>query len=220
MHRHATLSELFWAKDAESDNLAKQWAATAAVQALDLTWKGFEQLRVSRLSRIDFSQPLEQVERDLARNHCVEITSVWARETSGYSSLVPIHEYPELESRSSAPAKPPAIDLGFAHRENLRWHWSIEAKVVRDPTNLTLYMGDVHKFVSGVAAPLVGEGGLIAYLLSGKEEDLFAELEVQLGQTLAVVTEFSARAHRASSHDRVSFPHLRLHHMAMNCRAV
>jgi hypothetical protein len=219
MARRRTLSELFWPETPESRNLALEWAATAAFQVLDLTWRGFEHFRDTRLHSFNFYQTPEQMERDLVRIHQIEITVLWAQETGGYSSLVPVHEYPELESRSSAGAKPPSIDLGFAHRENRRWHWPIEAKVVARPSQLTLYITDVEKFKAGTAAPLVGQGGLIAYLLDGSEDDLFSELQTRLGTSLSVVTGFSSRPHRASIHTRRPFPELQLHHLVMACRA-
>ena len=44
---------------------------------------------------------------------------------------------------------------------------AIEAKVVCTPGSLADYLRDVNdKFISGVAAPLVGEGAMIAYTLT------------------------------------------------------
>ena len=42
----------------------------------------------------------------------------------------------------------------------------------------------VAKFVAGFAAPLAGEGGVIAYLLQGPELDFIAVLRRTLGEPL------------------------------------
>src|SRR4051794_14654673 len=105
-----TFSELAWPLDAETRQQAQEWAGGVATQVLDWTWRGFDSLRTNVLSRIDFDQPLEQVERDLTANHFGEIQQLWARETEGYSAFFPHHEWPEMETRSPAPARPPAYD--------------------------------------------------------------------------------------------------------------
>src|SRR5438132_1118940 len=81
---------------------------------------------------------------------------------------------PELLSRSSARAKPPAYDLSFSHVEHDLWQWPIEAKVVLTPKALGEYLRDVQdKFIAGIAAPMIGEGAMIGYLLSGDDNEFF-----------------------------------------------
>jgi hypothetical protein len=219
MTRRPTLSEQHWPTDAHSTAQARQWAADAAVQVLDWTWRSFDRLKAIHLSKVDVAQPLEQLERNLAALHFVELNILWAQETGGYSSVTPILEWSELESRPAAPGKPPAYDFAFVFNENQRAAWPIEAKVVPTPNTVAAYLSDVAKFVSGVAAPLTSEGGVIAYLLSGPEVAFFAALEPKLGEPLAEAVEsaLSGRAHRISHHERSSAPQLRLHHLAMLC---
>ncbi|HVU07290.1 MAG TPA: hypothetical protein VHG89_01960 [Verrucomicrobiae bacterium] len=217
MSRYPTLSELAWPMDDESRLQAQEWANGIVSQVLDWTWRAFDMVRASALGSVDLTQSLEQLERDLARHHFREINILWAQETGGECAFMPHHEYPELETRSPAPAKPPAYDIAFVWNANPRLAWPIEAKVVPTANTLADYLGDVKKFTDGIAAPLSGIGAQIAYLLTGTTDDFFNNLRTRLSLPLQTLTEFSARAHRVSSHARKSSPDLQLHHMAMGC---
>ena len=195
--------------------MAEEWVASMTKQALDFTWRGFDSLLKEQLHKIDFAQKIEQLERSLTANHFAEIQKIWAKDTGGHSSFYPHHEDPEMETRSSASAKPPAYDLAFVCESNRRFIWPIEAKVVETPGVLAPYLEDVAKFESGVAAPLTGVGGLIAYLRSGTALEFFAKLHLALKQDLAVCPLSPLRAHRTSLHSRTTAPELLLHHMGM-----
>lgn len=218
MTRRSTFSELVW-PDGDDGDLAINWAAENSSRILNWTWQGFENLFRKHVPKVDFSKPLEQLERDLVRHHFVEIQLIFAQETDGFASIVPQHEWPELESTHSPKAKPPSYDLAFIATANQRWAWPIEAKVLKTPGALAEYLKDVNeKFVAGVASPLVGEGVMIAYLLeSDSAPTFFQNLESKLGQTLTAVSGFEGKAHRASQHPRETAPSLRLHHLALVC---
>ncbi len=218
MTRRPTFSELRWPDDPSDADLPVQWAKSVATQVLEWTWRAFDALRANHLTGIDLSQPLEQLERDLACNHFIEIQLIFKAETDGYTSFVPVPEWPEMESRKSAGAKPPAYDFAFVSVDNRRWAWPIEAKVVSSPGALGLYLKDVNnKFIGCVAAPLVGEGAMIAYLLTNETSAVFKNLTNRLDQNLEPVPEFQDRPHRVSCHSRATAPDLRLHHMLMQC---
>ena len=218
MKRRPTFSELAWPDDPADADLPRNWARSVTVQVLDWTWRGFDELQRNHLNRVDLTQPLEQLERDLTRNHFMEIQAIYQTETEGFSALIPVHEWPEMETRSAAPAKPPAYDLAYVHYSNRRWAWPIEAKVLPTPANLHEYIADVKgKFESGIAAPLIGEGGMIAYLLSGSPDTCFSNVAERLSCEVVVVPEFAFRPHRATHHQRADAPDLQLHHMAMRC---
>jgi hypothetical protein len=204
--------------DEESLVQAQRWAGEVAIHVLDWTWRAFDQLAAEHLSQVDLQRPLEQLERDLTSKHFIQINRIWAKETEGFSSLTPHHEFPENETRPPAPGKPPAYDLAFVWCENQRVAWPLEAKVVQAPGALANYMGDVQKFLSATAAPLVGEGGQIAYLLRGTATEFFGELASRLNQRVEEVAPFQNRPHRASHHRRVFAPDLRLHHLVMHLR--
>lgn len=218
MTRRTTFSEMAWPDSPEAQDLAVKWAKASAFRILDWTWRAFDALSAAHLSGLDLTQPLEQLERDLVRQHFIEIQIIFARETHGYSSLIPHHEWPEMETRAPAPAKPPAYDLCFISTANQRWAWPIEAKVIPTSNTLAEYLKDVReKFIAGIASPLIGEGAMIAYLLSKDGDVFFAKLEAKLGQPLSPSCDFHDRIHKTSQHARSGYPHLTLHHMAMEC---
>jgi hypothetical protein len=218
MTRRPTLSEMIWPDGPEDAYLAIEWAAGVATQVLDWTWRAFDSLKIAHLTKVDFSRHPEQVERDLTRHHFIEIQLLFASETRGFASFVPAPEWPEMETRSSPTAKPPAYDFAFVSVDNRRWAWPIEAKVVTSPGALGEYMKDVSaKFAAGVGAPLVGEGAMIAYLVSCDGDAVLDGIASRLGQILAVVPEFAGRVHKASFHGRTSAPPIRLHHLMMAC---
>lgn len=217
MSQRPTFSEQRWPVDNESLAQAKHWAEAIAVQVLDWTWRAFDQLRSVHLSRVNRLASLEQLERDLTSKHFIEIQRISSEETGGFCSVVPHHEYPEMHTRPNAPGKPPSYDLAFVCYENQRVAWPIEAKVLKTAKTLARYLEDVRKFTDGTAAPLIGEGGLIAYLLAGTDADFFSTLSTELRQPLQTVASFLERPHRTSHHDRDVAPHLRLHHMVMHC---
>lgn len=218
MSRHATLSQSRFPLDGDSLTQAEEWAKTSAFQILDWTWRAYDALHANILSGADLTRPLEQLERDLAQLHFGEIQSLWARETGGECAYSPRHEQPEFETRSPAPAKPPAYDIAFVWNDNPRIAWPIEAKVVPTPGTLAAYLGDTQKFCSGTAAPFTGEGAQIAYLLTGTPREFFDNLRSSpLTSSLQHFQDFPKGSHGVSSHVRNSAPDLRLHHLAMSC---
>ena len=218
MTRRPTFSELAWPDGPGDADLPVRWARSVTLQVLDWTWRAFDRLRSKHLSRIDVTQPLEQLERDLVRQHFMEIQMLFVAESDGYSTIVPQHEWPEMESRSSAAAKPPAYDLAFVSVANQRWAWPIEAKVIPSPGTWGEYLKDVHgKFVAGIAGPLTGEGGMLGYLLFSDGSAVLRPLEERLGQRMESLTALRGRLHRMSRHSRKNAPELCLHHMLMIC---
>ncbi|HWK49385.1 MAG TPA: hypothetical protein VNR40_05830 [Steroidobacter sp.] len=206
--------------DAQSLAQAQAWARGITAQVLDLTWRAFDRFQAEDLQKVDLQQNLEQLERDLTSSHFAHISQLWKQEDDGFSSVFPHHEFPEQESRPGGSGRPPAYDLAFVYTENRRIAWPIEAKVVHSTGELARYLSDVNKFINGKASPLTGDGGVIAYLLSGKETDLFAKLQDRLRQDLLLPIDgspLSSRPHRISHHERNTAPLLQLHHMAMHC---
>jgi hypothetical protein len=122
-----------------------------------------------------------------------------------------------MATRSPAPAKPPAYDIAFVWEDNRRVAWPIEAKIVATAGTRAEYVKDTAKFIDGRAAPFVGEGAQIAYLLSGLATEFFSNLSKSLGLKLQAVPEFANRAHHSSDHVRKAAPDLHLHHLAMLC---
>jgi hypothetical protein len=213
-----TLSTLAFPKDAVNQELAVEWAKGAAIQILRWMWLSFDRLRANHLVHVDLRQPIDQLERSLTLYHFIDLQQTIGEDTGGFSSLVPVHECEEFESLSSPRARPPTYDFGFVHVDHRPWVWPIEAKVLKTPTALHEYMSDLHdKFVAGIAAPLTGEGGMIAYLLSGDADSVFSNLQERLSTPLEPRREYTDRPYRVSCHLRNTAPPLRLHHMVMAC---
>ena len=223
MTRRPTPSELVWPDKPDDANLAVTWAASVTTQILDWIWRAFDSLQDDFLLHVEWTRSLEQVEleqieRDVVRNHFGKIQIIFAKETDGYASFYPSHEEPEMKSRSNAPAKTPAYDLAFVAISNPRWIWPVEAKIIRSPNALAKYLGDVNgKFLTGIAAPMVGEAAMIGYLFAADTDAVFTNLSGKLKQTLSPVDKFSGRPHRSSFHARETAPNLRLHHLLMQC---
>ncbi|HEY2294987.1 MAG TPA: hypothetical protein VGM86_30145 [Thermoanaerobaculia bacterium] len=218
MKLRRTLSALTFPTDTAYRDLPVEWAKGVAVQILGWMWLSFDRLKANHLAGVDIGQPIDQLERGLTFHHFIDLQVLVREQTEGFSSLIPVHECEEFESLSSGGARPPSYDFGFVHVEHRRWIWPIEAKVLPTPGLLHDYLGDVrNKFESGVAAPLVGEGGMIAYLLSGSTDAVFLNLQEHLASRLETVHEYEGRPHRTSFHMRSTAPALRLHHMVMVC---
>ena len=219
MTRHPTFSEIAWPDDPLNGNAAIEWASAITVQVFDWTWRAFDTLYANHLGAVDLTQPLEQMERDLVRHHFTQITVLFAKETDGYASFTPFHEWPEMETRSGPSAKPPANDIAFVSTDsNQRWALALEAKVLPTKGQLSEYLKDVNdKFVGGIASPLVNVGGMIGYLLCNEAPAIFIGIEKQLGQDLVPINDFPGRHHRVSLHNRLKAPNLRIHHMLMTC---
>ena len=102
MTRRPTFSELRWPDDPADADLPCQWASSVAMRVLDWTWRAFDALQTNHLMHVNLNQPLEQLERDLTRNHFIEIQRIFGAETDGYQNFVPHHEWPETESFGKA----------------------------------------------------------------------------------------------------------------------
>jgi hypothetical protein len=222
--RRAAFREQAWPEDPDFKELALKWAEAVSERILGWVWRAFDALRAGPMTRVDLTKSPEQLERDLTDLHFREIQRLWRGETEGMDAFYPDHEIPEFESRYSAQAQPPAYDLGFVLYANPRAIWPIEAKVVRKPATLGGYLGDVQdKFIAGIAAPFVGQAGMIGYLLSGTPGEVFAGLEQRLSQPLNHPSVFATRDHRTSFHVRGTspfgreLPDLLLHHLVMSC---
>ena len=216
MNQRPTFGEIAWPLDSESLEQAREWAHEMTEQVLDWTWQAFEQLHEKQLSRVDFQQPLEQIERDLTSKHFICILEIWRRETDGYCAVIPVHEYPELATRPVGAGKPPAYDLAFVWQENQRVVWPLEAKVVKSPTALREYLHDIDKYCTGRAAPFVEHGGLIAYLLDGSPNDFFTKLGSKIGVPLTKSSAYGRRPYRMSYHERQLAPRICLHHLVLS----
>lgn len=219
MSRRKSLGEIVLPNDEESRRLAIEWSGAVVEQVLDLVWRGFDLIASHELKDGIGLAELhpEQLERELTQWHFLAIQRIWKVETNGFPSFQPIHEPHEFETRKGGNAMPPSCDIGFIHSDNRRWQLPVEAKVLWSSKALSEYLEDVTvKYAAGVAAPLVGECGMVGYLLKGTADEVFAGLASRLGQSLERVVRFADRAHKTTVHVRATAPMLRVHHMVMS----
>jgi hypothetical protein len=202
------LDELFPDCSPEFAAIADTWPKHVVVEMLTLVWAAFDILKASpNFKSLDFSKDYMQLERSLTDLHMSEVTLLWKRR-SGFESFIPHHEPWEFENLSNRSARPPSADIGFVLRENRRFRWCVEAKVLKSSTDISRYLGDLNKYLEGKSAPLSTEAALGGYLVKGKPEEVFDALEVKIKAVLKPSPEFPSRAHRISLHvrDKASLP--------------
>jgi hypothetical protein len=182
--------------------IADAWPKHVVVEMLTLVWGAFDNLKKSPNFRsLDFSKDYAQLERSLTDLHMSEVTLLWKR-GSGFESFIPHHEPWEFENLSDRSARPPSGDIGFVMRENRRFRWSVEAKVLKSSTDTARYLNDLKKYLEGKASPLAIEAALAGYLLAGKPEDFLRAIQAEMRTPLKSIAAFSKRAHRVSEHHR------------------
>jgi hypothetical protein len=197
------LDDLFPDTAPEFAAIADTWPKEVIVEMLTLVWDGFDNLKTSpNFKSLDFSKDYAQLERSLTDLHQIEITALWGKRRSGFESFVPHHEPWEFENLTDRSARPPSGDIGFVLLSNRRLRWSVEAKVLKSPTDTARYLGDLDKFLDGKCSPLATEGALGGYLLTGKSEDFLNSLQIEIKVTLKRSAEFPTRPHRTSEHLR------------------
>tara|TARA_R110002096_G_scaffold147671_14_gene307666 strand:+ start:6841 stop:7527 length:687 start_codon:yes stop_codon:yes gene_type:complete len=205
MSRGRTIHQTLWPDSApEFSNIANLWPEDMVNEMLDLVWDGFDRLHQEKLCRIDFTEDYEQVERSLTELHSIEIQTLWAQRTGGFAAYIQVHESWDWESRSSAGAIPPSVDIGFVLREpNNRIRFPVEAKLLETPARTAPYTKDLtDKYLAGKGAVFTTKGALVGYLRSGKPSEVFPEIEQALEITLSISGHFDPRPHRLSFHER------------------
>lgn len=196
--------ELFPDSSPEFASISDAWPKQVIVEMFTLVWDAFDRLtRLPNFKQLDFSKSYAQLERSLTQLHAMQVTDLYAERRSGFESYVPQHEPWEFENLTDPRARPPASDIGFVFRANPRLCWSVEAKVLRKPTETGRYLGDLEKYLHATISPFATDGALGAYLLSGKPDDLLSAIESALQLPLQTYDAFVNRPHRFTEHDRI-----------------
>jgi len=198
--RITTIFDHAFPKTPEWDAIADAWAESVVEEMLTLVWGGFDQMKRKILAKVNFNQPLHQLERTLTDAHVTEITLLWKANRTGFESFLPKHEAWEPSSIASPSAMPPSYDIGFENVNDPRLRWPVEAKVLTRPTDVLRYLGDLRqKYLTGVGAPFSTEGALLGYLIAGQPADTLSAIELSLG-TLKSFPLFASRHHQTSEH--------------------
>lgn len=186
----------------EWNAITEAWSGSVVEEMLTLVWEGFDRMKRKILAKVDFNQPLHQLERTLTDAHATEITLLWKANQTGFESFLPKHEAWEPSSIASPSAMPPSYDIGFENVNDPRLRWPVEAKVLARPTDVQRYLGDLkQKYLSGIGAPFSTEAALLGYLITGKQRDTVRAIERSLGE-LTPFPLFASRLHATSEHQR------------------
>ena len=187
----------------EWNAIADAWSQAVVEEMLTLVWEGFDQMKRRALNKVDFTQPLHQVERTLTDAHMSAITLLWKANRTGFESFLPKHEAWEPSSITSPSAMPPSYDIGFENVNDPRLRWPVEAKVLARPTDVNRYLGDLkQKYLSGTGAPFSTEGALLGYLVTGQASGTLVAIQSSLGEKLKSFPLFASRHHKTSQHPR------------------
>jgi hypothetical protein len=224
MSRRETVGEQRWPNNPAFNRIATAWCEAVARDILDLVWCAFDDMKKDVLSHVDLTRPTDELERSLTSYHTNKILLRWKAKADGFESFIPKAEEPEFESRKKAPARSKAADMAFVHKENFRFAWAIEAKVLKSPRRVDAYLTDItKKMLLCHVAPFMSQGAVIGYLLAGSPDEVFHEIAHRLKKRLTVHPAFGARPHRCSRHRRTvpvgkDYPSDYLcHHLVMTC---
>lgn len=186
----------------EWNAIADAWSEAVVEEMLTLVWEGFDQMKGKILSKVDFTQPLHQLERTLTDAHSTAIILLWKANRTGFESFLPKHEAWEPSSIASPSAMPPSYDIGFENVNDPRLRWPVEAKVLTRPTDVQRYLGDLRrKYLTGIGAPFSTEAALLGYLVTGQVSETLAAIQSSLG-ALKSFPSFASRQHQTSEHGR------------------
>ena len=187
----------------EWDAIADAWSKDVVESMLSLIWEGYDRMKVKILSKVDFSQPSNQLERMLTDAHATEITLLWKANHHGFETFLPKQEPWEPSSIKSPSAMPPSYDIGFENVNDPRLRWPVEAKLLTRSKDVKRYLDDLKlKYLPGIGAPFSTQAALLGYLLDGKVVDTIAAIQAALGVSLKLLPSFALREHHTSEHPR------------------
>lgn len=187
----------------EWNAIADAWSSDVVESMLFLVWEGYDLMRAKILCKVDFTQPLHQLERTLTDAHATEIILLWKANRTGFESFLPKPEMWEPSSIASPSAMPPSYDIGFENVNDPRLRWPVEAKVLSRPKDVRRYLDDLRlKYLPGIGAPFSTQAALLGYLMDGKVIDAIAAIQSALGVSLKPFPPFARRIHHTSEHPR------------------
>jgi hypothetical protein len=179
--------------------IANEWSNDASNILCSYIWKGYELLKEEVLDQIELSQSEEELERSITQllEPCIN------RVMTGYEPFYVQHGPYEYETRKDSPAQPPQYDIAFVLRINSKIMWPCEAKVLHTDGSVSEYIKDIHdQFLTCRYAPFSSGGAMIGYLISGRPQKVFENLEKKIPCNLIKVSEKNKYSQRYSDHKR------------------
>ena len=175
--------------------LADRWCADYSTRLLNFVWQGYDLLVKELPAAIDG----QDLERSITEALELRIRNVM----SGYEPFVIQHGPYERETKMPPPAQPPQYDLAFKLFAQERIMWPLEAKVLETDGAVSDYKNDVNnQFLTCRYAPFSSEGAMLGYLLKGRPENVFRNLEEKIPCSLTAHPDFKNRSCKMSDHVR------------------
>ena len=218
--RRRTIPEARWSQTEDFVELAVSWKSDATQVLWQYVWQGWDCYSTEILSKINFLEADEQIERMITQDLELDIRRVM----SGYEPFAIQHERFEGELRTVAPARPKQCDLSFVWLDNRRITYPIEAKVLKSDSNtgVKAYVEEISEnFLKFRYAPFSSEGGMLGYLLQGSSKIAFKNIEIAVSCDLSDHPDFVGRDHKISDHQRIvpedkTYPDkFRCHHLLL-----
>lgn len=197
--RGKTILETVFPHDAAFGSFVPKWRASAYGRMLQWIWDAYDLLDREILSKVDWGQAEDDLEREIT-----EMLEVRIRRSM--PDLAPMYvqqEKKERETRVTPKAQPPEYDLAFVLHANERICWPLEAKVLHTDQATAKYIKQItDNFLTCRYAPFSEEGGMLGYLLAGDPAETFRKIAVKLNARLQQHAMFPGRPHKTSEHKR------------------
>jgi hypothetical protein len=184
--------------------LAKDWCKDASTLLLLLVWEGYDLFEKEELSKIDWNQNYDELERSITQNFVPMIR----KRMTGWEPFDVEHGPYEFKTRMPPPAQSPQYDIAFVLIANKKIIWPLEAKVLHSDGKVSEYIKEiVENFLKCRYAPFSSEGGMLGYLMKGEAKNAFRNIQNKLNKQKASCKledhpEFPDRDHKTSQHKR------------------
>lgn len=206
--------------------IAAVWNAALINQLLGFLWSAYDTLHNDVLKDFDWSQPSDDVERELTEKLFARLQ----RQFDMTLPVYPMHAVAERESRPNPPGQPPMYDIAFVLHANDRICWPVEAKIIKSDKDTGTNLGDYtdtfnNRIMTFRYAPFSTSGSILAYLKSGDPNAVLDHLESRLSCVMIPNPDFPNRVHRTSDHLRSVpqgkpyLPQFRCHHLVLSLGA-
>ncbi|OLD94313.1 MAG: hypothetical protein AUI36_46555, partial [Cyanobacteria bacterium 13_1_40CM_2_61_4] len=197
--RRPSYLERRWPESDDFIRLAVKWGENASAQLLTYVWVAYDALAAEVFAVDPPTGDDESLERSITQLLEPRIRAAM----TGWEPFQVQHGPYEYETRSRAPAQPPAYDIAFFLVARPRLMWPLEAKVLRTDRAVALYVAAVrNEFLTCRSSPFSSQAGMLGYLVAGNPQRAFAAIERATRYRLAAHPHFHDRPHRISDHVR------------------
>ena len=193
--------------------ILSKWKANGLTIIFGFVWTGLDNLKMNKISQIDFNGAEAQIERNLTYYLVDEIEDL-------DTPLKIKHSPPEMTQIISKQAKPPEYDFAFHFRGNPETLFPFEAKCLRaknEKIDLSDYVNTISsRFVTGIYAPYSSHVAMVGYLLDQQNIlEILNSISEKINTQMKDFDNFRDRNHKFSEHLRTNgiTPRFYCHHM-------